>query len=111
MREQVEESLYPGVASIVAPEALTDANREKKRKNARSRAAWWGRGYLATWSLSAVAFVVGVVMALSAVKPDDAPKAGSESRKSGTSKSVNKQQPTASPPRETGPRRRTRPGG
>lgn len=67
MREQVEDTLFPDLADVVAPGSCTPEERNDARTEARKAAEHWARAYRFFWMASAFLFVIGGFVALVAV--------------------------------------------
>lgn len=67
MREQVEGTLFPELADVVAPGTLTPKERNDARTKARNAAGHWARAYQFSWMASALLFAIGGIVALVAV--------------------------------------------
>ena len=67
MREQVEGTLFPELADVVAPGTFTPKERNDARTKARNAAGNWARAYKFSWMASALLFATGGIVALVAV--------------------------------------------
>ncbi|MBO0691767.1 MAG: hypothetical protein J2P58_02620 [Acidimicrobiaceae bacterium] len=67
MREQVEGTLYPELADVVAPGALAPKEQNDARTKARNAARHWALAYKSCWMASALLFAIGGIVALVAV--------------------------------------------
>jgi hypothetical protein len=67
MREQVEGTLFPELADVVAPGGCEPKEGNDARTKARNAAKHWARVYRFSWMASAVLFAVGGFFALIAI--------------------------------------------
>ena len=67
MREQVESTLFPELADVVASGMLTPKGRNDARKNAKNAAGHRALAYKYSWVASALLFAIGGIVALVAV--------------------------------------------
>jgi hypothetical protein len=67
MREQVETTLFPELADVVAPGTFTPTERNDARTKARDAAGHWALAYRLFWMGSALLFAIGGIVALAAV--------------------------------------------
>jgi hypothetical protein len=72
MREQVEGTLFPELADVVAPGTLTPEERNDARTKARKAAERWALAYRFSWMASALLFAIGGIVALIAVVEEPA---------------------------------------
>lgn len=70
MREQVEGTLFPLLADVVASGTCTTEERDDSRTKARTSAARSARAYKFFWMASALLFAIGAIMALLSVIED-----------------------------------------
>lgn len=67
MREEVEGTLFPKLADVVAPGTFTPRERNDARTKVRNAAGHWALAYKFSWMASALLFAIGDIVALAAV--------------------------------------------